>query len=147
MKLEEIIELNGKQYTVTLSRDSLFKIDKYTNIIKTINDIQKNPYGDIDKSTMEIPDDENPFDEEIDDKKIEQDYINKLKNIKKLLARSYWIWLYPKHQLSEKKVEEILEPYFKDDDKIEFLFNNFNKYLEEIMSEQKSFTKNDDSKN
>ena len=44
MKRNEIIELNGKEYTLELNRDSFLQIDKICNIEKSMAIINKSPY-------------------------------------------------------------------------------------------------------
>lgn len=115
MKLNEIIELNGKEYTVELNRESILKIDQYTNVKKASEKFNENIL--VDKSEIELKDDENPFAEEISEEKLEKDAEEKENLIKKMLTRAFWIWLYPQEKLSISQVEEILEPYFEDDKK------------------------------
>ena len=59
MKLNEIIELNGKEYTVELNRESILKIDQYTNVKKANEKIHETVLTD--KSEIELKDDEDPF--------------------------------------------------------------------------------------
>lgn len=140
MKLEEIIELNGKEYTVELNRESILKIEQYTNIKETSDKINASVIED--KSNKEIGDNENPFADEISEDDIEQKSKEKLELVQKALTRAFWIWLYPHHKLSIKEVGDILKPYFNDDDKANTLSNMYldlskksvdirEKYLEE----------------
>ena len=115
MKLNEIIELNGKEYTVELNRESIMKIDQYTNVKKASEKINETVLKD--KSEMAIKDDEDPFAEAIPEEKLEQDAREKEELIKKMLIRAFWIWLYPQEKLSISQVEEILQPYFDDEHK------------------------------
>lgn len=140
MKLDEIIKLNGKEYTVELNRESILKIEQYTNLTKSSEEIQKSIFED--KSDKEVLDDENPFAEEISEDDIENSAKTKEDTIKKVFVRAFWIWLYPKEKLAISKVEEILKPYFEDDEKAQELSNMYldlskksvdirDKYLEE----------------
>lgn len=115
MKLDEIIELNGKEYTVELNRESMLKIEQYTNLQQSSIEISKSYIED--KSQMDISDDENPFAEEISEDDIEKNANKKEELIKKVITRAFWIWLYPKEKLSISQVDEILSPYFEDEDK------------------------------
>ena len=49
MKKNEIIELNGVEYTVELNRDSFVQIDRACNISKSMEIIGKNFYKYIDE--------------------------------------------------------------------------------------------------
>ena len=115
MKLNEIIELNGKEYTVELNRESILKIDQYTNIKKASEKINETVIKD--KSEIVLKDDENPFAESISEEKLEKEAEEKEETIKKILTRAFWIWLYPVEKLSISQVEEILKPYFESDEK------------------------------
>ncbi len=140
MKLNEIIELNGKEYTVELNRESILRIEQYTNLKQSEQEISKPIYED--KSNMEISDDENPFANEISEDEIEKTAEDKEQLVKKIMSRAFWIWLYPQEKLSISQVEEILKPYYDSDEKAEELSNMYvdlsqksvdirQKYLEE----------------
>lgn len=140
MKLNEIIELNGKEYTVELNRESILRIEQYTNLKQSGQEISKPIYED--KSNMEISDDENPFANEISEDEIEKTTEDKEQLVKKIMSRAFWIWLYPQEKLSISQVEEILKPYYDSDEKAEELSNMYvdlsqksvdirQKYLEE----------------
>ncbi len=117
MKLNEIIELNGKEYTVELNRESILKIDQYTNMKNASDKINKSVIKD--KSNIELKDDEDPFAESISEDKLEKDTEEKQELIKKVMTRAFWIWLYPVEKMSISQVEEILSPYFEDEEKAE----------------------------
>ena len=121
MKLNEIIELNGKEYTVELNRESILRIEQYTNLKQSEQEISKPIYED--KSNMEISDDENPFANEISEDEIEKTAEDKEQLVKKIMSRAFWIWLYPQEKLSISQVEEILKPYYDSDEKAEELSN------------------------
>lgn len=117
MKLNEIIELNGKEYTVELNRESILKIDQYTNMKNASDKINKSVIKD--KSNIELKDDEDPFAESIPEDKLEKDTEEKQELIKKVMTRAFWIWLYPVEKMSISQVEELLSPYFEDEEKAE----------------------------
>ena len=48
MKRNDIIELNGVEYTLTLNRETFLQIDKLCNIQKTMDIIYKNLYDYMD---------------------------------------------------------------------------------------------------
>jgi hypothetical protein len=37
------------------------------------------------------------------------------------MSRAFWIWLYPQEKLSISQVEEILSPYYEDEEKAQEL--------------------------
>ena len=55
MKKNEIIELNGQEYTLELNRDSFIQIDQLCNIEKTFKLLDRNFYQYYDEE--ELPDD------------------------------------------------------------------------------------------
>ena len=63
MKKNEIIELNGVEYTLELNRDSFLQIDKICNVQKSMEIIQKGLYEYVD----EIDDNYNPLENTISD--------------------------------------------------------------------------------
>lgn len=141
MKRNEIIELNGVEYTLELNRDSFLKIDQYSNIQKSMNTVRKDLYEHID----EIDDDTDPFAETISDEQIEQAMNEKIETLQKLLERAYWIWLYPNHKLSISQVKEILKPYYENDKKFEWISEKYGQYMQacvEIKNEHLEQLKN-----
>ena len=112
MKLNEVIELNGKEYTVELNRESILRINQYVNF-NAISKKYKNT-GVEDKSEMEISENENPFEQTIDEEQLEKDELDNFLLMKKTITRAFWIWLYPVEKLSYTDVEKILKPYFED---------------------------------
>lgn len=140
MKLNEVIELNGKEYTVELNRESILRIEQYTNFKNADKEINSSPLED--KSKKDISDNENPFEDEISEDELDEKARAREETIKKVMARAFWIWLYPKEKLSLSQVEEILAPYYDSDEKSEELSNMYvdlsqksveirQKYLEE----------------
>lgn len=141
MKRNEIIELNGVEYTLELNRDSFLKIDQYSNLKKSMNTVKKDLYEHIE----EIDDDTDPFAETISDEQIEEAVNEKMETLQKLLERAYWIWLYPNHKLSISQVKEILKPYYEDDDKFKWISEKYGEYLQacvEIKNEYSEQQKN-----
>ena len=130
MKKEEILELDGIEYTLQFNRDSFLKIDQYVNIEKTTLFIETNPYNYID----EVNDDTDPFsDENTNLEQIMALNEEKEQALKKMITRAFWIWLYPNNKLPLSKVEEILQPYFDDTEKFEFLAKKYNEYLNKCI--------------
>lgn len=115
MKLNEVIELNGKEYTVELNRESILRIEQYTNLKNASQKINATVLKD--KSENKISDTEDPFADTISEDKLEEEEKSKEELIKSVMTKAFWIWLYPVEKLSISNVEEILTPYFEDDDK------------------------------
>lgn len=138
MKKNEIIELNGFEYTLELNRDSFLKIDQYSNVKKSMEIIQKDLYEYID----EIDDNTDPFAEEIDYDKLEEDANNKLNTLYKILERAFWIWLYPEHKLSISQVKEILKPYFDDEEKFKVLCEKYGEFMQKCVEIRNEYNEN-----
>lgn len=137
MKKNEIIELNGKEYTLELNRDSFVKIDKLCNIEKTMETVNKQPYEYVD----EIDDNFNPLEDltglSLDElQKIADDSDKALTN---LIERSMFLWLYPNHQLKISEVHELLKPYFDDNKKLEWLGEQVSNYLHECIKIRETY--------
>lgn len=126
MKRNEIIELNGVEYTLELNRESVVRIEKYTNLQKTYKEISK----PIFEYKEEIEENENPFEEEIKLDEMQEEADKKLALLKDLYAKAFWIWMYPNHKLNINEVKKILEPYFEDDAKIEALSELYGKFMQ-----------------
>ncbi len=104
---KEIIEIDGKEYTLFLNRKGILTWEKITNAIQKAEEIE-NKYKDIkdlgSNEEIEIQDGDNPF-ELADNVKldIEEDNERMLVIYKKL----YWIMLYENHKLDYKEVESL----------------------------------------
>lgn len=145
MKLNEVIELNGKEYTVELNRDSVVKINQYINMNSAINIIDKPIYED--KSNIEISDNENPFADIISDEELIKQSQIREETLRKVYTRAFWIWLYPIEKMPIKEVAKILEEYLTDDKKAEYISNKYaefmtkslelrEKYVEELKNQK-----------
>ena len=128
MKLNELIELNGKEYKVELNRESIVRIEQYINMEEVSAIMSKQVFED--KSKVEISDDEDPFSTVIEDEEIEKLVQEKAKAITKVYTRAFWIWLYPQEKLSLKEVAEILKPYLEDESKAQYIAEKY-QYLSE----------------
>lgn len=122
---EEIIELNNKEYTVTLNRQSVLKIEQYTNLQKSLVEIKKDVIDHIE----EIKENEDPFAVEIDIDEMQKKAEEKLNILHRIIERAFWIWLYPKHKLNINEVKEIIAPYYEDDSKMEYISELYNDLL------------------
>lgn len=129
MKKNEIIELNGIEYTLELNRDTFLKIDQYSNIQKSMAIIQKNVYDYVE----DINDNTDPFAEKLDDETIENVMKEKLDTLHKIIERAFWLWLYPNHKLNITQIREILKPYFDDDKKFEWISERYGEYLQKCI--------------
>lgn len=137
MKLNEIIELNGKEYTVELNRESILRIEQYTNLKNASEKINSSVLKD--KSEKDISENEDPFAETISEDKLEQSAKEKEDAIKKVMSRAFWIWLYPQEKLSISQVEEILSPYFDDDDKAKELTDMYLELTDKSVDIRKKY--------
>ena len=127
MKRNEIIELNGVEYTLELNRESAIQIEKYTNTQKTMQLINE----PLVEYVEEIKDDEDPFAEVVDIEEMEEKAQEKVNALNKMITRAFWIWLYPNHKLNIKQVEEIIKPYLEEnDEKLKFISEKYAEYLE-----------------
>lgn len=143
MKLNEVIELNGKEYTVELNRESIVRIEQYTNTQKAMEKVQKLPYQD--KSELEIADNEDPFAEKINEEELENINLEREIALRKIFTRAFWIWLYPVEKLSYEKICELLNPYFDDEEKAMFIASKYKEFSdksveirEKYLEEQKN---------
>lgn len=135
MLKEEMIELNGKEYTLTLNRQSALKIEQYTNFQKNMNEMATTSFNHIE----EIKKGENPFEDEIDIEKIEEENLKKVETLKVMIAKAFWLWLYPKHKLDYDEVYEMIVPYFEDEEKTTFISNEYGRLLKESTEIQEKY--------
>lgn len=129
MKKNEIIELNGVEYTLELNRDSFLKIDQYSNIQKSMEIVQRDLYEHIE----EIDDNTDPFATNISDEDIEKMVDEKLNTLHKIIERAFWIWMYPNHKLVISKVQEILKPYYDDEEKFKYISEKYGEYIQKCV--------------
>ena len=139
MKRNEIIELNGVEYTLELNRESFLQVDKLCNIEKSMNFIKKDLYDYLDDE--ELTDDFNLDKLNIDEDKLEEEAEAKEKKIKDIMERAFLIWLNPNHHLNISQVREILKPYFEDDEKFSWLGEQYGKYLQECVEIREEYNK------
>ena len=139
MKLNETIELNGKEYTVELNRESVVRIEQYTNSEEAEKVINASPITD--KSNSEIVDGEDPFAETLEDEKIIEMAQEKEEAIKKVFTRAFWIWLYPVEKLDYNKVKEILEPYLTNEDKVPYIAEKYQEFMQKSVEVRENYLK------
>ena len=141
MKRNEIIELNGVEYTLELNRDSFLQIDKICNVQKSMEIIQKGLYEYVD----EIDDNYNPLENTISEEDLEKELKQKEDVLHKIVERSFFIWMYPNHKLTISQVKEILAPYLEDEKKVEWLGEKLGQYLQECVEIREEY--NNERKN
>lgn len=135
MKRNEIIELNGIEYTLELNRDSFLQIDKICNIEKSMRILKENPYEYVE----EIDDNYNPFEDTMSDEELDEFVEEKETVLRKLVERAFFIWLYPNHKLTISQVKEIVAPYLEDEEKSNFIGDKLGYYLQECISIRESY--------
>lgn len=141
MKKQEIIELNGQEYTLTFNRESYIKIDQYSNIKNTFRVVNSGLYDYID----EITDEDNPFEKEFDFEAMDLEIERKENIFKRMITRGFYILLYPEHQLKISEVEQLLKPYFGDEEKEEELSDKFGECLAKCIQIRNEY--NEERKN
>lgn len=139
MKKNEIIELNGKEYTLELNRDTFIQIDRLCNVEKSMQIINKKPYDYIE----EIDDNFNPLEalKDVSDEEFEKNLLEKEETLHRLIERSMYLWLYPNHKLTITEVKELLKPYFEDEKQSEWLGEKVGQYLQECVELRESYVK------
>ena len=139
MKKTKTISLNGVEYTLELNRESFVQIDKICNIKKLMAEISADPYEYVD----EIDDDYNPLENTPSLEEIQKKTEQKVVDTRKLYERGFFVWLYPNHKLKISEVQEILKPYFEDNEK----YLELDKIFTEALRECVDINVSDDSKN
>lgn len=129
MKKNEIIELNGEEYTLELNRDSFIQVDRACNIAKSMEIIQRNMYDFVD----EIDDNFNPETLILNEEDVQKEIELKEQTLKKIVERAFFIWLYPNHKLTISEVRELLKPYLEDEEKAKFIGEKLGQYLQECI--------------
>lgn len=141
MKRNEIIELNGVEYTLELNRESFLQIDKICNVQKSMEIIQRGLYDYVE----EIDDNYNPFEDITTDEDIEKEVQLKEDTLYKIVERSFFIWLYPNHKLTISQVKEIVKPYLLDEDKALWIGEKLGEYLQKCVEIRQEY--NEERKN
>lgn len=141
MKKNEIIELNGVEYTLELNRDSFVQIDKICNIDKSFEIIYRGLYDYIE----DIDDNYNPLENAITDEDLQKEIELKNETLSKLVSRCLFIWLYPNYKLPISKVQEMVKPYLEDEEKAQVIGNKIGQYLRECIDIREEY--NQEQKN
>ena len=143
MKKNEIIELNGVEYTLELNRDSFLQIDQLCNIQKSMDIIQRGLYKYMDDEELSDDFDINTL--STNDEALKEEIELKEKTLCKIIERAFLIWLAPNHHLNPSEVKELLKPYFEDEEKAKWLGEQYGKYLQECIEIRESY--NEEQKN
>lgn len=138
MKKNEIIELNGVEYTLELNRESFLQIDKLCNIQKSFQIIEAPLYTYVED---EIDDNFNPETLIVSEEDLDAQVELKNKTLEKLIERSLLIWLYPNHKLNISQVKELIKPYLEDDEKSKELGAEVGKLLRECITIREDYIK------
>ena len=143
MKRNEIIELNGVEYTLELNRESFLQIDKLCNIQKSMNIVQRGLYDYLDEQELDDNFDMSLLD--INEEELEKEVDLKEKTLFKIIERAFLIWLNPNHHLKPSEVREILKPYFEDEEKASWLGQKYGEYLQKCIEIRETY--NEERKN
>lgn len=137
MKKNEIIELNGQEYTLELNRDSFLQIDQLCNIEKTFKLLDRDFYQYYDE--VELTDDFDLEKLKLNEEKLEQELEEREKVLFRSIERSFLIWLYPNHKLTPSQVKEILKPYFEDEEKADWIGKQWGNYINECIDIREAY--------
>ena len=135
MKKNEIIELNGKEYTLELNGDSFLQIDKICNISKTMEIVNSDLYDYVE----EIDDSYNPLENAITEESLEEQVSLREKVLRRLIENAMFIWLYPNHKLPISEVRELLKPIIEDENQVEELGKKVGTYLAKCLELRQSY--------
>lgn len=145
MKKNEIIELNGKEYTLELNRESFLQIDKLCNLDKSMEISRRGFYEYMDSVEIDDNFDVDSLSKDLSDEAIEKEVELKEKTMRNLIERAFLIWLNPNHHLKISEVKELLKPYLEDETKAQWLFTKYGEYLQECYQIRESY--NEERKN
>lgn len=137
MKLNDILELNGKEYTVELNRESVLRIEQYTDTMGIAKLIEQPIIED--KRNKEIESGENPFEGAIEEEELEKIAKERGDAIKETVVRAFWIWLYPVEKLDIKEVRELLEPYIEDETKAQYISDKYAEFMKKSVEVREKF--------
>lgn len=135
MKKNEIIELNGVEYTLELNRDSFIQIDKICDVDKSMAIMERKLYDYVD----EIDDNYNPLENILTDDEIEAEIELKNQTLHKIVERAFFIWLYPNHKLTISQVREIVAPYLEDEEKSQYIGAKLGEYLRKCVEIREAY--------
>lgn len=111
---KEIINIDGKDYTLFLNRKGILAWEKITNVSSKAAEIERkylDPEDITSKEDVEINDGDNPF--EIADN-IKTEYEEDEEKLITTYKKLYWIMLYEMHKLDYKEVEVLWDKAEKE---------------------------------
>lgn len=109
---KDVIEINGKEYTLFLNRLGIVAYERFTETIQNdIKDLTKEVIEigkQYDNKEIEIDDNTNPFEEEFV-KKADELTIKAEQKGFELSKRVFWVLLYTNHKLSLSEASELYD--------------------------------------
>lgn len=132
---QELLEVGGKVYTLTLTRKGITAIEKYTNLSKKKDELKKNEQNQT-KYVDVIKENEDPFadlNDEEQEKKIDESL--------ELMKRVLWICLWDSHKMNIEEVRELLVRIIEEN-KYEELNNVIEKLVANINKQPSEYLKN-----
>lgn len=134
---QEILTVGGKEYTLTLNRKGVEAIEKYTNLSKKREKLEKLSVknGKTDEYIENISLDEDPF------ANISDDVEENLEETMELLKRTLWICLWEKHHMNIEEVRELIVKII-DEDKLDELNSAIEKLTEGVNKTPSDYLKN-----
>lgn len=122
---EEVIEIDGKEYTLFINRIGIVNWEKATKLQETASNIEKK-YKNKGNNPIEFTDDIDPFQSDID----ENELANDEKQLYDLYSKFYWVALYKHHKLSIKEADDL---FYKAID--EYGINQLAELAQQMVSE------------
>ena len=127
------IEVDGKEYIMSLSRKGLEAIEKYTRVSEKKDKFAKKieiEHVDV------ISENENPF-AGLDDNSLEEKADETMETIKRVL----WICLWDNHQMNIEATRELMVKII-DENKLEELSEKIEELIKNVTKEPNQFLKN-----
>lgn len=110
---KEVIEINGKEYTLFLNRKGIVAWEKYRKEEQEIWDKHQNEYAKLienQEKIEEITNETNPFEGLDDLDNVSEDR----KLMTKMYKKLYWIMLYTEYKMSFEEVSKLYESACKE---------------------------------
>lgn len=106
---EEIVEIDGKEYTLFLNRKGVVNWENKTQFVGKMRTAEKITNELVSKMDIELKDDTNPF--EMYDNFNEEDELSQkeVNEIIEMYAILYWVMLYTHHKFSPKEAREVFD--------------------------------------
>ena len=133
---QETLVVDGKEYVLTLNRKGVEAIEKYTNLSKKKEKLEKMSVkgSNKDEYIENISLDEDPF-ADIGD--VEEN----LEETMELLKRTLWICLWERHHMNIEEVRELIVKII-DEDKLDELNSAIEKLTEGVNKTPSDYLKN-----